>query len=359
MKIQDIINDKKKMYSFYVPEEYGRDFPRIPTGIFAWDLIVGSGVPVGVTSSIYGPEGGGKSTIITYLLSSAQNICWNCFEYLWDCQCDQQTKKKAVIVQTERFDLDWAEKFGVDVDELVLAEPCSGEEAVDIIYECIQAEDCGLVALDSFSRVVPETEITEPALSNHVGTRAKLHTKLINKVKSALINNKRKGQNTAFVATNQMRAKIGNTWGGATDEPTGCFASKHDWHLSCRMSQLKSPYTDKETELPTYGKFKASIISPGIKRKLLTLGGTAEFYIAMQDTASHSTGQVFDEKTTFDYADNAGLIDRNSWKFLGTEYGTKTALMQHWQENPQAFLTAKKRIIEHYAKLKKGKTDEV
>lgn len=353
MKIQDIINNKKKMYSFYVPEEYGRDFPRIPTGVFALDYCTGGGIPVGVLSSIYGPESGGKSTIVSYLLASAQKICWNCFEYLWDCQCNQQTKKKAVIVQTEQFDLDWVENFGVDVNDLVIAEPCSGEEAVDIIYECLKAEDCGLVALDSFSRVTPEAEIIDPALSYHVGDRGKLHTKLIFKVQATLINNKRKGFNSAFVATNQMRAKIGNNWGGAAEESTGCCAAKHAWHLSCRMSQLKSPHTDKETELPTYGRFKASIISPGIKRKLLTLGGTAECYIAMQDTASHNTGQVFDEKTTFDYADNAGFIARNSWKFLGEEYGTKTALMQHWQENPQAFLTAKKKIIEHYANLKK------
>src|SRR6056297_3122475 len=209
MKIQDIINDKKKMYSFYVPEEYGRDFPRIPTGIYALDHSIAGGVPANVTTSFYGPPGGFKSGIVTRLLASAQDICWNCFEYLWDCQCGEKTEKKSVIVQTEVFDLDWAECLGVDLNNLIIAEPCSGEEAVDIIYECLKADDCGLVALDSLSRVIPEAEIVDPALSYHVGNRAKLHTKLMNKVKSLLIQNKRDKKNTAFVATNQIRASIG------------------------------------------------------------------------------------------------------------------------------------------------------
>ncbi len=354
MKISDIMNDKKKVYSFYKPEEYGRDFPRILSGIFALDYCT-AGIPIGVTSSIYGPESGGKSSVTNKIISGAQNICWNCFEYLWDCKCKKKTKKKAVIVQTERFDLDWAEKLGVNVNDLVLAEPCYGEEAVDIIYECLKADDCGLVLLDSFSRVVPEAEIVEPAMVNHVGTRAKLHTRLINKVKSVLIENKKKGNNTAFLAINQMRAKIDNTWGGATDEPTGCFASKHDWHLSIRMSQLKSQFVDTETELPAYGKFKASIISPGIKRKLLTMAGTAEFFMAMQATPNHKVGQVKEEAIVLDYAIKAGLYDENTNTIFGRKYSNKQKdLFENWKADNNLFLSDKKRIIDYYVKIKKG-----
>jgi recombination protein RecA len=354
--IKDVINNKHRKYSFYVPEEYGRDFPRIPTGIFPLDYSWGGGAPIGVTSSVYGPPSSNKSGIATLLLASSQKICWNCFEYLWDCQCGNQIKKKSVIVQTERFDLDWAEALGLNLDELIIAEPCSGEEAVDIIYEVLKAEDCGLVVLDSLSRVIPEQEITDPALSYQVGMRARLHTKLINKVKSVLIQQKRNGINTAFMATNQIRANIGAYGGG--EEITGGFASKHDWHLTCRMSQLKTKpeYVDKESELPLYGKFKASLISPGIKRKLFTLAGTCEFFMAMQDTPDHKQGTIYDFKTTFEYADKANLIDRTKWSFKydELEFNTKTELMNYWIDNPQHYLTVKRRIVDHYIALKKG-----
>jgi len=359
MKINDIVKSKKN-YSFYTPEEYGNDFYRIPSGVFALDICIGGGVPVNVTTSFYGPPGGFKSGVTTKLLASAQNICWNCFEYLWDCSCGQKTEKKSVIIQTEVFDLDWAETLGVDTSKLVIAEPRSGEEAVDIIYECLKADDCGLIVLDSLSRVIPESEIVDPALSHHVGGRAKLHAKLMNKVKSSLIQNKRDGKNTAFVATNQIRAAIGNHF-GPTEEITGGFASKHDWHLTCRMSQLKTKpeFVNKETELPSYGRFRASIISPGIKRKIFTMNGTAEFYVAMEDTIEHSAGTVFDHKTTFNYADSAGLIDRSKWEFLGVEYGTKAKLMETWAKDPKIYLSAKKKVVDHYISLKKADKNAV
>jgi len=358
MKISDIMKSKTKNYSFYTKDDYGHDFPRLFTGVFPVDYCT-SGIPVGVTSSVYGPPGAAKTVLSTKLLGNAQKTCWNCFEYLWDCKCDNQKTKKSVVVTTEKFDYDWAENLGVDTDELVVAEPVTGEEAVDIIYDVLNADDCGLLVLDSLARIIPEQEITDPALSYQVGMRARLHAKLMNKVKSTLIRKKRRGEHSAFLATNQIRAVIGGFAGGE-DQPGG-FASKHDWHLTCRLGALKpeSTLVDSETELPMFSKHSLSIVSPGIKRKVFTLAGKGQFYIALEDTPECNKGDSYDYKTAFTYETRWGLIDKKNWAFLGEEYGTKKALMEYWKENPLQYLTAKRRIIEHIANVKRGLVEDI
>lgn len=358
MKIADVMKSKKN-YSFYNESDYGRDFPRLYTGIFTLDYCT-AGIPVGVTACFYGPPGSSKSSSSTKLLGMAQKTCWNCFEFIWDCKCSEQHTKKSVIVTTEKFDFDWAEKLGVSTDELIVAEPVTGEEAVDIVYEVLNAEDCGLLVLDSLARIIPEQEITDPALSYQVGMRARLHAKLMNKVKSTLINQKRKKINTAFLATNQVRAVIGGFAGG--EDMPGGFASKHDWHLTCRLGALKPEpkFVDSETELPSFSKHSLSIVSPGIKRKIFTLAGKGQFYIALEDTEECNKGDSFDYKTTLDFARKWGLISK-SWEFKyeGINHGTKTELMKFWKENPLQYFTAKRRIIEHVANIKRGLIEDI
>ena len=354
-KIADVKKDKKKNYSFYSAAEYGRDFPRLYTGIFAFDYCT-AGVPVGVTSSFYGPPGGAKSSTGFKLLASGQNTCWNCFEFLWDCKCDQQTVKKSVVVSTEGMDLDWVEKMGVDIDALEIVEPTTGEEAVDIIWECLNADDCGIVLLDSFTRIFPEAEILDPALQNHMGKRGQLHTKLINKVKAALMVQKRRKQHTMFVAVNQIRAKYDAQGRGSNEEMSGCFASKHDFHLTCRFGPLKTEaqYVDKVSELPKYGKFSVNIVSPGGKRKLFTLAGKGYFYLALENTDECLVGTSYDFKSAFEYAKDLGLMDGWNFKYSDKKFKTKAEMMTYWTENPFDYMTIKRRIVEHAANVKRG-----
>jgi RecA/RadA recombinase len=358
--INEIMKSKKN-YAFYKKEDYGKDFPRLYTGIFALDYCTG-GIPVGVTTTFWGPPSAGKSTAATKLLGISQNTCWNCFEFLWDCKCKNQIKKKSVIVTNEGFDIERAAQLGCDISDLIVAEPATGEECVDIIYECLNAEDCGTLLLDSFSRVIPEAEIYDPALTNHMGKRAQLHTKLMNKVKSTLIQNKRKKINSCFIAINQARASLKGGY-GPTEEMQGCYASKHDWHLSVRLGALapKSDTIDKDTELPIYSRHSLSLVSPGVKRKVFTLAGKGEFLLALEDTPEYKIGDSCDHKTTLDYAVKLGLLKKQGWKLFDTDYGKKEDMLNRWQEDPEHYLTIKRRIIEHAADVKRGlieKTEE-
>lgn len=353
----DEIMKSKKDYSFYKKSDYGIDFPRLYTGIFAFDYCTG-GIPVGVTTTFWGNPASGKSTSATKLLGIAQNTCWNCFEFIWDCKCNNQIKKKAVMVSNEGFDIERAKQLGCNTDELIVAEPATGEECVDIIYECLNADDCGIVLLDSFSRVIPEAEIYDPALTNHMGKRAQLHTKLMNKVKSTLLINKKKKVNTCFVAINQARASLKGGY-GPTEEMQGCYASKHDWHLSCRLGGLavKADMIDPVTELPIYSRHSLSLVSPGVKRKLFTLAGKGEFLLALEDTKDYKIGDSCDNKTVIDYAIRLGLLDKKGWKIFEYEYGKKEDMLAMWQGDKQHYLTLKRRIIKHAADIKRGLID--
>lgn len=356
MNLDEIIKNGEKKYgkgTFTYGRNVGRDFPRIPTGIFAVDYAVGGGFPITVSSSMHGPPGGGKSIIGMRACAGAQNICWHCFEYLWDCDCKEPHEKKIVIVPTEPFDMDWAILLGLDPDKAIVADPESGEQAADIIIKCLEADDCGLVMLDSLAQMVPTVEIESSIQEVQVTPQAKLITKMIRKIRNTLSTQKKHGNDVAFICTNQIRAKIGGFGFGAQETIPGGFASKHDWHLNMRMSQLKAEQIDKETDLPIYSKFKSSIVSPGNKRKVFVLAGTAEFYVTTSENAECPPGQINDYKTVMRYADSAGLLERGPWRFAGVEYDKKSDLMDQWQDDDQTFLSAKKLIIDHYVRERK------
>jgi RecA/RadA recombinase len=324
------------------------DFPRIPTGIFAVDYMLGGGFPIGVTSSIYGPPGGGKTLVMTRLACGAQSICWNCFEYLWDCNCKNKKQFKVAIIQTEIFDMGWAVLLGLDPDQCYIIEPDSGEQASDIIVGCLRGDDCGLVLLDSLPMLVPIVELEASAMDMQVAAQAKLISKMIRRIKATLIKEKKTGHAVSFITTNQIRAKIGgfSSFGPQEEQPGG-FTSKHDWHVTLRMSQLKSADIDKETELPINARFKASMVAMGNKRKIFTLSGAAEFYVTVSDAGEYLKGTVNDFKTVFRYADEAGLIERSPWGFKGIQYDKKQDIVDDWM-NPEKFLSAKRYVISHY-----------
>jgi len=346
---------RSKKYSFRESKTF--DVPRIPSGIFSLDYAIGGGIGINTSSSFFGPNNGGKSLCSNKIISSAQNLCFSCFQYLWDCNCGEQTPKKVVLVDVEGFDDEWVEYLGVDTENLFIPDDVEyGEQAVDYIYECLLAEDCGLVVLDSLARVIPEKEIVESAFQAQVGDRSKLHARLMNKVKSAFLTQRRKGINTAFLCTNQVRANIGS-FGQQGEEVTGGNASKHEFHLNVRLSSIKpeAELVDKESGLPLYGKFKVNLLSPAAKFKLFVLAGAAEFYISLRKNAGIPKGFAKDYKTVYEYLKSEGFIGSN-WdnKFDGTKYKSKEEMINYWIEDIQYYSSLKKKLVEYFVKKEKS-----
>lgn len=350
VQLSDIMSNSTKKYgagTLSRGSEAQIDFPRVPTGIFGMDYMLGGGFPIGVTSSIYGPPGGGKTLAMTRLACGIQNICFSCYQYHWDCDCGETRRQRVVIVQTEKFDMGWAIQLGLDPDRVVIAEPDSGEQASDIIAECLRADDCGAVLLDSLPMLVPLVELESSAVDVQVASQAKLISKLIRRIKATLIKEKKKGHPVTFVTTNQVRAKIGGFGFGPQEEQPGGFTSKHDWHVTFRMSQLKSDSMDKSTELPIDAKFKASMVAMGNKRKVFTLTGSAEFYITVSESGPYCKGTINDFKTTIRYADQAGILGRDPWSLNSKTYKTRQELMESWYDTSH-YLSDKKFVIDHY-----------
>lgn len=331
------------------------DFPRIPTGIFALDYATGGGIPVRVTSSIYGPPGGGKSLVCQKTIANAQKLCFRCFKYEWDCDCgDGPDKREVAIVCTEMMDLDWAKVLGIDIDKLVVVEPEYGEQAGDIIIELLRADDCGLVVLDSIAMMTPLAELQGSMEDAQVASQARLLSKLIRKIKATLIAQKKRKHEVCFLTTNQIRTKIGQLFGNPEEVPGG-FCSKHDWHLSLRMSQLKSDDKDAATDLVINGKFKASMAAMGNKRKLFTMAGAAEFFVTLGEGGEFQRGTVADYTTVEKFGKQIDFFD--GWNALDRKFKTKKEMIEAFMNDEQFYLSVKKGLVDEFkgmAKMEMG-----
>lgn len=356
--LQTIMNAGEKKYgknTYKTGIQGTPDYPRIPSGIFAFDYCTGGGIPIHVTSSLYGPPSSGKTTSMYKIMAGAQQLCWNCYDYIWDCDCGNQRKQKVVILPVEQMDTEYAAYMGVDLEELVIAEPSVGEEGVDIIVECLRADDCGLVVLDSLVGLTPEDELNTSASNTHVALQARLLSSMMRKVKSILVREMKNDHSVAFFATNQIRSKIGGL-GYIKEEIPGGYVSKHDWHMTLRMSQLKSDKMDSDTDFPLYSKFKASSTAMANKRKCFMLAGSSEYFITTSRNAEYKIGTPLDYKVVLAYMDKGGLLTKNPWGCTLTPdntYPTRAEMLNAWYDN-ELFLSLKRQIIDHFVKEAKS-----
>lgn len=334
-------------------EQLPKDYPRIPTGIYSVDYALGGGFPVSVASCLYGPPGGGKSLVMQKAIACAQNLCWRCFDYKWDCQCDSGPKdQKVIAVTTEVLDPEWARCLGVNLDEVIVAEPEYGEQAADIISEALRSTDCGLVCLDSLAMLTPIAELDSSFDDAMVAAQARLISRMMRVIEARLMREKKAGHKVAFLATNHIRSKIGQAFGNPEDVPGG-WAAKHTWHLTLRMSQLTTESTNKDEDgTPVNAKFKASTVALSNKKKIFMLQGAAEFYCSMKDQGEFVAGDVPDFKTVEKAADEIEFIGRNPWSCNGRTYDKKSDLINDWQDR-QWYLSVKKKLIDEYRNMAK------
>lgn len=354
MSLARLIENGNKRYglnTFVTGMEYSRDYKRIPTGIFPLDMMLAGGFPTGVTSAVWGPPGGFKSGIILKLAASLQNMCANCMEYTWDCKCRPSMilSLKPVIVSSEIMDMEWAALLGVDPENVVIVQPDFGEQAVDIISEVMDEPECGLVIVDSVSMLTPTIDLEGSAVDVMPGIHAKLQNKLLRRVKVSLIRARKQQRPLTFIGVNHVAANFGQSFGfAASEKMAGSFMSKHDWHLTVRMSQLKSDLKDKDTDLPIKGRFKASITQLGSKRKVMTLAGSSEFFVGLMDVGDIAKGQVLDHKTFIKYAESVEALTKDPWTLLGKEYGKKQDIIDKLHDDENFYLSAKKKVVEMY-----------
>jgi recombination protein RecA len=173
----------------------------IPTGSIALDLALGvGGIPRGRISEIFGPESSGKTTVCQHIIAEAQ----------------QRGGVAAFIDVEHALDPGYAQACGVNVDELLVSQPDTGEQALEITETLIRSGGIDVVVLDSVAALVPRAEIEGEMGDSFVGIQARLMSQALRKLTGAVSRS-----NTALVFTNQLREKIGVMFGNPETTPGG------------------------------------------------------------------------------------------------------------------------------------------
>jgi len=335
-----------------------RDAPRIPTGIYALDLITGGGIPIWRTACFWGPSGSGKSTLAMMVMIGASRICWRCFRYDFACVCDDKPlKKKSAYVDVEgTFDAVWAESLGLRQSDYVYISPDTGESAVNIADKISQADDCGLVIVDSLAMLEPSVELDSPAEDMQVGLQARLVAKMFRKVTSRIIKARKEGRTISAIFVNQIRAKIGgNTrfMAGDPESQPGGYAAKFAYSLSMRIG---SRYINPSKEATKFDKRgKPLIVKSSIrinKHKLIALGLSAEYEIVKTQYEDYPAGTVLDIGATINGAKEYGLLRKCSRGWIlgddekGTVYRVQKDLIDVLKHSPKSLLLLKYLVVE-------------
>ncbi len=197
----------------------------IPTGSLALDLALGvGGMPRGRVSEIYGPESAGKTTLCQHIVAEAQ----------------KRGGLAAYIDMEHALDPAYAARCGVDIDNLYISQPDTGEQALEIAEQLVRSGAVDIIVIDSVAALVPRAEIEGEMGDSHMGLQARLMSQALRKLSGAI-----KQSNTALVFTNQLRMKIGVMFGNP-ETTTGGNALKFYASVRLDIRRTQSIKTNAE-----------------------------------------------------------------------------------------------------------------
>ncbi|MEP6590106.1 MAG: recombinase RecA [Gemmatimonadota bacterium] len=281
----------------------GSDKPRvrvaaISTGAINLDAATGiGGVPRGRITEIYGPESSGKTTLCLHLVANVQ-----------------KAGGVAAYVDAEHaLDTEYARKLGVDVENLLVSQPDTGEQALEIVEILVRSGAVDLVVIDSVAALVPKAEIEGEMGDSHMGLQARLMSQALRKLAGAI-----NRTNCAVVFINQLREKIGVMFGNP-ETTTGGKALK--FYASLRLDIRRiGPVKEREAVIGSHVRVKV------VKNKVAPPFKQAEFDVMFDEGISH-TGLVVD------IASEAGIIQKS-----GAWYSYGDQRIGQGRENAKLFL---------------------
>jgi recombination protein RecA len=249
----------------------------IPTGSLALDLSLGvGGIPRGRVTEIYGPEASGKTTLCQHIVAEAQRIGGVC----------------AFIDMEHALDPPYAARCGVNVDDLYISQPDTGEQALEIAETLVRSGAVDLVIIDSVAALVPRAEIEGDMGDPTMGMQARLMSQALRKLSGAI-----KQTNTAVIFTNQLRMKIGVMFGNP-ETTTGGRALKFYASVRLDMRRIESIKVGSEV---VGNRVRVRVV----KNKVAPPFKVAEFDI-MYDEGVSKVGDILDLGVQFDALEKRG-----------------------------------------------------
>jgi recombination protein RecA len=281
----------------------GADTPRvkvaaIPTGAINLDAATGvGGIPRGRITEIYGPESSGKTTLTLHLAANVQKM-----------------GGVAAYVDAEHaLDIEYAKKLGVDIENLLVSQPDTGEQALEIVEILVRSGAVDLVVIDSVAALVPKAEIEGEMGESHMGLQARLMSQALRKLAGAI-----NRSNCAVVFINQLREKIGVMFGNP-ETTTGGKALK--FYASLRLDIRRiGPVKEREAVIGNHVRVKV------VKNKVAPPFRQAEFDVMFDEGISHTSLLV-------DLASEAGIIQKS-----GAWYSYGDQRIGQGRENAKLFL---------------------
>jgi recombination protein RecA len=280
------------------------DIPVIPTGALSLDLALGvGGIPRGRVTELYGPDGSGKTTLALSVIASAQ-----------------RAGGLAAFVDAEHaVDPAYAKRIGVNLDDLLISQPDSGEEALTITETLIRSNAVDVIVVDSVAALVPRTELEGQMGDATVGAQARLMSQAMRKLTAVIHKAK-----TSCIFTNQIREKIGVMFGNPETTPGGRALK---FYASVRIDLRRINIIKDSTGKVIGSHIRAKVV----KNKVAPPFTEAEFDI-MYDAGIAKEGSVIDVAT-----DLGVLEKKGAWiAFNGEQIGQgREAAKDFLRENPK------------------------